>query len=122
MKKILLLLFSMLFYLTFFHSYVMGENIVSNSSKEFESNRMILQGDTIKVLKKDKDKSTYQNKNEDDVTNEPQNTNKETSEEGASVDTSITEKNYTVETPTIILLIFFGVLFVIFLILIILRI
>ncbi|MBQ9314387.1 MAG: hypothetical protein IJ220_05225 [Clostridia bacterium] len=118
MKKFLVLLFSMLFYLTFFHSYVMGENIVSNSSKEFESNKMILQGDAIEVL----NENTYQNKNENYVTSEPQNTNKETSEEGASVDTSITEKNYTVETPTIILLIFFGVLFVIFLILIILKI
>lgn len=43
-------------------------------------------------------------------------------EEGANVDTSITEKNYTVEAPTIVLLILFGILVMIALILIVMKI
>lgn len=43
-------------------------------------------------------------------------------EEGANVDTSITEKNYSVETPTIVLLVLFGILMIASFILIMMKI
>lgn len=41
------------------------------------------------------------------------NSQKNLSEEGANVDTSMTEKNYNVETPTIVILVIFGFLLIV---------